>query len=521
MQLALEGPPQYGRRCNGQYVYAIVFSQPKPETIQQHGMKKPEDFTREAFGTLMVQAHDSCGVQLEETACFLEPHGNGQTHLNALVRSTTPYRWENVAKLLLEQHKVHVSFGSNVKTWADGVVYFRVASEHKPPQALDHHFTQWHRTMVHPTPLDQFLPERWRQQGFVRHTRMTHLAFYDACCQHNIKKETQLWATATRLSEQGDRALLAYCLDNECTGQLGKVLKAREGQEKARRATLTREALLQEYLEKNPCVCDNHGRCYSLCKHLLDMNGLNGQFQSQVLATMRTGRAKMRNVCLVGDANCGKSFLFNGLDEIFSVYDRPDGGTHQLENLLDAEVVFLNDFEYDSGAKDWMPWSYFKNFLEGRPVTVARPKTRGGNERFTADTPIFMTAPQEVTLMKYGKAVESETKQIRKRILYMPMHYNIPDGQREEVLRCCGHCSARLYLEGRQILDAPPQHALVPPAPPLGNELPQQNGEPRRKKQRTAEECIEELKDLKALMDHDLLTRQEFENLKGRLLSGH
>ena len=52
-----------------------------------------------------------------------------------------------------------------------------------------------------------------------------------------------------------------------------------------------------------------------------------------------------------------------------------------------SEVVFLNDFEYDAKAKDWMPWSYFKNFLEGGNVKVARAKNRGGNQLFEGTAP--------------------------------------------------------------------------------------------------------------------------------------
>ena len=52
----------------------------------------------------------------------------------------------------------------------------------------------------------------------------------------------------------------------------------------------------------------------------------------------------MRCICLLGGADCGKSFLFKGVRELFRVYERPDGGSYQLEDLLGKEVVFLNDF---------------------------------------------------------------------------------------------------------------------------------------------------------------------------------
>ena len=67
------------------------------------------------------------------------------------------------------------------------------------------------------------------------------------------------------------------------------------------------------------------------------------------------GRAKQRNLCLVGPPDCGKTFLLKGLREVYTTYERPDGGSYQLEDLAadgGKELVFLNDFSYDASAKD-------------------------------------------------------------------------------------------------------------------------------------------------------------------------
>ena len=109
--------------------------------------------------------------------------------------------------------------------------------------------------------------------------------------------------------------------------------------------------------------------------------------------------------------------------------------------------------------------------------------------------------------------VEKETGQMRKRIRYLTMSVDIPDEQREEVLHHCGHCTARLYLEGRATLDAP-----RPPPPPLPPPLA--DDQPQAKRQRTAQECLQELKDLKQLLDVGALDLEEFTGLKTRLLRG-
>ena len=177
---------------------------------------------------------------------------------------------------------------------------------------------------------------------------------------------------------------------------------------------MSRTQLLEEYVAQNTCSCESPGFCLSLMKEILHANGLDGLFQYEVYSALEKGRAKKRNICLVGDADCGKSFLLKGLLDVFVTYTRPKGGSHQLEDLLEAEIVFLNDCEYDSTAPSWMPWSYFKDFLEGSKVKVAIPKNKGGgNQLFKGTAPVFLTCAQEVVLKKYGKEVEKEQHRCR------------------------------------------------------------------------------------------------------------
>lgn len=137
------GPPQHGRGVQGQYVYAIVMVQPTAAVVAG-GAKQPSDFTRITFAEMVVKGHAGCGITVVETATFQEPHANGNMHLNTLVRASAQYRWKPVADKLWQQYKVHVSFGANIKTWSEGVVYFHVASGHKGPQDLDQKPEQWH-----------------------------------------------------------------------------------------------------------------------------------------------------------------------------------------------------------------------------------------------------------------------------------------------------------------------------------------------------------------------------------------
>ena len=173
-------------------------------------------------------------------------------------------------------------------------------------------------------------------------------------------------------------------------------------------------------------------------------------------------------------------------------------------------MVFLNDFEYDTGAKDWMPWAYFKDFLEGSKVKVAVPKTGGGNQVFQGDAPVFLTAPGEVTSKKLGKEALSETLQMRKRIRYLTLQWQIPEDRRQEVVQVCSRCSARLCLEGKPFLDQPAgSHAATSALVASQVEAGTSAGPPA-KKPRTAAEVVKELTDLSVLLGEGLVSREEF-----------
>ena len=88
---------------------------------------------------LIVKAHADCSIDVLETAGFLEPHASGKTHHNCLLRAADYFRWRVPAEQLFDQYQVRVNFGTNIRTWAEGCVYGRVASEHKPPDAIDQH----------------------------------------------------------------------------------------------------------------------------------------------------------------------------------------------------------------------------------------------------------------------------------------------------------------------------------------------------------------------------------------------
>ena len=99
-------------------------------------------------------------------------------------------------------------------------------------------------------------------------------------------------------------------------------------------------------------------------------------------------------------------------------------------------------------------------------------------------TSSFPSQLLEVTLPRYGREVVAETAQMRKRIKHFTVQWQIPEEKREDVLRVCAHCTVRLYLEGKPLLDSPSPLAQGVPALPAA--LSSSSGARLAKRQRPA-----------------------------------
>ena len=156
---------------------------------------------------------------------------------------------------------------------------------------------------------------------------------------------------------------------------------------------------------------------------------------------------------------------------------------------------------------------------------MACPKNRGGNKDFSSDAPVFMTAPQEVSLMRGKRVDQEETEQMNARIKYRKLTHKFQGQQRKELLPCA-HCGARLYLEGRTGAVQPPPEDLQQAAQPQpqaasSSALPAApQTPPASSKPTTGQGMVQALKDLKELKDAGVLDTPELQRLKAKVLKG-
>ena len=93
-----------------------------------------------------------------------------------------------------------------------------------------------------------------------------------------------------------------------------KWLEAASG--KIQRGNMSRMDLIEKAYQKDDCVCE--GLCV---KQVLVSNGVDPYvFADRICTLFSKERGKLRNVIIVGSANCGKTFLLRPLEIIFKIF---------------------------------------------------------------------------------------------------------------------------------------------------------------------------------------------------------
>ena len=141
-----------------------------------------------------------------------------------------------------------------------------------------------------------------------------------------------------------------------------------------------------------------------------------------------------------------------------------------------------------------------------------------------------MTAPQETSLVRGKKRDEYETEQMTNRISYIKFNVEFKKGKGAAEVKPCGHCGARVYLEGvgvvaqlaAQLAGAPPSEQSSAASQPVGGyavthtRAVDGQGTPL-KRPRLAADTIKALIDAKALKDAGVIDSPEFRKLKDEL----
>ena len=167
-------------------------------------------------------------------------------------------------------------------------------------------------------------------------------------------------------------------------------------------------------------------------------------FSTSVRDLLEKGRGKYRNMMIVGPANCGKTFLLQPLNVIYSTFCNPACTSFAWAGAEKAECIFLNDFRW---SPQIIQWRDFLLMLEAQTVHLPAPKTRYARDIvFNSDTPIFCTGKHSIIYIKNGVVDERETEMMCVRWKIFNFNFQIPQAEQREVPSCT-KCFARLILD--------------------------------------------------------------------------
>ena len=195
-----------------------------------------------------------------------------------------------------------------------------------------------------------------------------------------------------------------------------------------------------------------------MAKEILDLNDIAVvEFAEALFALFRDGRRKFRNVFLTGPEGCGKSFILDPLENVFSCLTKPASKYGWAEIIEeDRDVIYLNDFRWgpenigDDGT-GIIEWQQMLTLFDGSTTKFKRPRNLYASDVTLpkANTiPVFANGAELIESIAYGAKKRAETQMMEKRWKVFQFKYQFPEDRRIYI-KPCGACFARLCMEGK------------------------------------------------------------------------
>ena len=110
--------------------------------------------------------------------------------------------------------------------------------------------------------------------------------------------------------------------------------------------------------------------------------------------------------------------LLSPLKCIYRAFCNPATGTFAWVGEEQAEIIMLNDFQWNPSA---IPWADLLQMLEGDIVHLPEPKNFGSQDiEFTKDMPFFATADAPLILVKNKSIDQANTQMLSVRWRFFP-----------------------------------------------------------------------------------------------------
>jgi len=149
-------------------------------------------------------------------------------------------------------------------------------------------------------------------------------------------------------------------------------------------------------------------------------------------------------VYIHGPCNTGKTFILSPLKKLYDAFCNPATGSFAWVGAEDAEVILLNDFQWNPAI---IAWAHFLQVLEGNIVHLPAPKNCCKQDvDLSKDTKFFTTSDAPLSLVKGSSIDFANTEMMNMRWRFFHFRKQIPPTEQQN-LTPCGHCFVKLILE--------------------------------------------------------------------------
>lgn len=416
-------------------VYLITYSQANTER-----------FDRKSFAEAVVSAFNQGKAKVLKWVCALENHSNGGQHFHVAVHLSKIKRWKSVKQAIMDQFGIVLHFSDFHNDYSDAWHYV-TKEDQNCLQSVNHpEIVRKTAPRTRRATAQRKSVAKGNKNGKEKIKRLTPLAFSQIIRKENIRRLVELYSFIKKEERQGNFAVAEF-FHNRKKGKVEELISTtweiEMADEVLKREKMTRLEILSRYMDENTCQCN--GQWLENALETLQNNGISaGDFASAVITLLDEGRKKGSNILIKGEADCGKSFLFYPLKEIYNCFSNPASSTFNWIGVENAEVIFLNDFRWEPAV---IPWFQLLQLLEGDVVNFPAPKNHSqSNICFTRDSPIFATSADEIVSNKIGSLMIKETKMMKKRWKVFNFTHEIPEHEIREV-KPCGICFAKLITD--------------------------------------------------------------------------
>ena len=367
---------------NGKRHYLVTYSQCNREKFP----------TRESFGAMVAERFNNTTkghVKVLHWACGLESHADGGFHYHCSVKLNGVKRWKKIRESIERNHGIQVNFSDSDEHNSYISAYRYVAKQDKEFVLSEGHLDL--SDAKSPKPKKAIAANRRKSKGSKgkkrkstgsRGTARKKLTLQKLesqeigmlCRRKNIRNYAELLALSEERRLEGLTDVSKYMFDHTrpiVEGVIALAWEQAESLDKLKKMKKNRVEILFGALEE-PCLC--RGEWLLAACEILQLNNIDREeFTSAIYQNLEFGRAKYRNVMIIGKRNRAKSFIIKPLNKLYdNIFQNPAMHKYDWVGAQDASIIILQDFRWKS---DLIDWSDFLRLLEeDEPVRLPAPR---------------------------------------------------------------------------------------------------------------------------------------------------